>query len=159
MCIHHTRKMKSESDPMADISGTQGVSGTADTLWVLKKHKRVSEGEPQRATLYVSGRDVEMQQLRMSFDGGHWFVDEQSACDLVPDIIYQVIDYVMEQSAWTGTSSALLQELGDTNISCSDIGKLLVKYADTILLDAGISYTTVRTKSQRVIKLEYMDDR
>jgi len=154
VCIHHTRKLKSELDPMADISGTQGLSGTADTLWVLKKMRRFEN----RATLYVSGRDVEAQKIDMRFERGVWLLDDQTGNDIVPQIIYQVIDYVTEQQSWSGTSSELLQELGIVDVSCSEIGKLLVKYADTILLDAGIGYATVRTKSQRIIKLEYMGD-
>lgn len=154
LCIHHTRKLRSVSDPMADISGTQGIGGTADTLIVLRKKSRFNHN----ATLYITGRDVEPQQLELCFDKGKWSVDERVAYELVPSVIYDVIEYVTEQGYWSGTSSELLQTLGITDIACSEIGKLLVKYADTIMLDAGISYTTGRTKSQRIIKLEYVGD-
>lgn len=155
VCVHHNRKLKSDSDPLSDISGTQGVSGTADTLWVLKKKRRFAN----RATLYVSGRDVESQLLEMQFDCGKWSVDEQPECELVPSIMYELIDFVAERTAWSGTATSLLQELGNTDLTCHEIGKMLVKYADTVLAEAGITYAPIRSKSQRLITLQYIGDR
>lgn len=154
LCIHHTRKMKSVSDPMADISGTQGISGTADTLWVLKKKQRFAD----RATLYISGRDVESQQLELCFDKGEWSVDECVEYELVPRVIYDVIDYVTERGGWSGTSSELLEAIGETSIKPNEIGKLLVRYADTVLAEAGISYSQIRKATQRIVALEYLNE-
>ena len=160
ICVHHNRKNRSGDDPLADVSGTFGVVGAADAIWAVRKHHRYDS----RATVYVSGRDVAQQQLTMSYDDGIWKLisdDAQETADVnqVPEIIYRIIDYVIMCREWSGTSSELVDAIGVTEIKPSAIGKMLVKYADTILLDAGISYTTVRTKSQRIIKLEYMNDR
>ncbi len=60
--VHHTRKMGSD-DAFDEISGTLGLTGAADTSMVLKRAR--GEGE---ATLHVTGRDVEEQELALTFD-------------------------------------------------------------------------------------------
>jgi len=58
--VHHTRKM--EADNVFDtVSGSQGVTGAADTLLVLKQH---SGG----VTLHVVGRDIEESETAIQFD-------------------------------------------------------------------------------------------
>jgi hypothetical protein len=59
LVIHHTRKGESE-DPMEEISGTLGLSGSADAFMVLK---RTSSG----ATLSGRGRDLEDVDLAVQF--------------------------------------------------------------------------------------------
>jgi hypothetical protein len=51
--VHHTRKM-SATDPLDEISGTQGIAGSADGVLVLKRPRGESRGE-----LHVIGRDIE----------------------------------------------------------------------------------------------------
>lgn len=66
LVVHHTRKGRS-SDPFEDISGTYGVTGSADTLMVL-----CGEYGEETATLHVRGRDVEHQAHSLRFEGGLW---------------------------------------------------------------------------------------
>lgn len=66
LVVHHTRKGKS-ADPFEDISGTYGVTGSADTLMVL-----CGEYGEDVATLHIRGRDVEQQAHSLRFDGGLW---------------------------------------------------------------------------------------
>ena len=61
--IHHLRKMN-DDDPMNMISGTTGISGAADSGFVLRKDKRSSK----TATLYCTGRDIEYRELSLEFD-------------------------------------------------------------------------------------------
>lgn len=57
--VHHVRKMEAE-DPFDMVSGTNGLTGAADTIVVLK---RDSGG----VTLYARGRDIEEQELALEF--------------------------------------------------------------------------------------------
>jgi len=66
LIIHHLRKSKS-SDPFEMVSGTLGLTGAADTLWVLER-----EPNSQWANLHIQGRDVEEASLCLEFDNGHW---------------------------------------------------------------------------------------
>jgi hypothetical protein len=65
LVVHHTRKVKG-TDPFADISGTQGVSGAADTLWVLDSDSDMGGGR-----LYMKGRDVPPTTIPLTFEKKH----------------------------------------------------------------------------------------
>lgn len=66
--VHHTRKLKAE-DPFDEMSGTYGISGPADTLWIL-------ENEAQESRLYVRGRDIGegTVPLRYTRESGRWLL-------------------------------------------------------------------------------------
>jgi hypothetical protein len=68
--IHHLRKL-SGLDPLDEISGTTGLTGVVDNVLVMRRERGRDD-----ATLYVTGRDVDEQQLAVSFDGstGAWTV-------------------------------------------------------------------------------------
>lgn len=60
--VHHLRKLKDGDDPFNEVSGSTGITGAADTNYVLKR-KRSSRD----ATLLACGRDVEYQELNPAF--------------------------------------------------------------------------------------------
>ena len=62
LLVHHVRKMESE-DPIDMLSGTLGISGGADTIWVLARDKK--SGHP---ALYLRGREVEEQSIPLRWD-------------------------------------------------------------------------------------------
>jgi hypothetical protein len=64
LLVHHTRKMRDPGDPFNEISGTTGIMGCADTIWMLSKENR-SDTE---ATFHVTGRDAEGVENVVRFD-------------------------------------------------------------------------------------------
>jgi hypothetical protein len=66
--VHHVRKMAAE-DPLESLSGTNGLTGAADSVMVLKR----DTGTPN-CILYVRGRDVEEAETAVRFDrdNGTW---------------------------------------------------------------------------------------
>jgi hypothetical protein len=58
--VHHDRKMEAE-DVFDTVSGTQGLIGAADTIWVIKRRA-------SGTTLHVRGRDVEESEKAMEFN-------------------------------------------------------------------------------------------
>ena len=66
--LHHTRKLRA-ADPFDELSGTYGISGPADTLWMLD-----TNGTGEDARLYVRGRDVAEGTIPMSYAraSGRW---------------------------------------------------------------------------------------
>lgn len=66
LLVHHTRKASGEGDAHAKISGTQGLFGSCDTSMVLDKKAR----NDSQATLHITGRDVQQQDLIIQFDTG-----------------------------------------------------------------------------------------
>lgn len=63
LLIHHVRKMP-DSDPFNMVSGSVGIIGAVDSMYVLEKDKRTAN----KATLHVTGRDIEDMQLLLEFD-------------------------------------------------------------------------------------------
>jgi hypothetical protein len=62
MVVHHTRKMTAD-DPLETVSGTQGLTGAADTVLVLARDRARRD-----ATLFVTGRDVEESEVPLRWD-------------------------------------------------------------------------------------------
>lgn len=68
LVVHHLRK-EAAGDPLESVSGTAGITGSADTILVLKREPKDSFG-----LLYVRGRDVPEAEIAMQFDDqtGKW---------------------------------------------------------------------------------------
>lgn len=64
--IHHVRKAEAE-DPLEAVSGTNGLTGAADTIMVLNRN---TDGPK----LYGRGRDIEEIEKALKFDKGTWHV-------------------------------------------------------------------------------------
>jgi len=64
--VHHVRKMEAD-DPLEAVSGTNGLTGAADTTMVLDRR---SDGPK----LYARGRDIEEVDKALKFDQGVWSV-------------------------------------------------------------------------------------
>lgn len=62
LAIHHVRKNKT-GDVFDGVSGSSGIIGPADAVWVLQRPRTESRG-----TLTVTGRDVEEMELSAEFD-------------------------------------------------------------------------------------------
>jgi len=62
LVVHHLRKGSSE-DPLEEVSGTTGLTGAADTVWVLRRDRGRMD-----ATLFITGRDTEEQETALQFD-------------------------------------------------------------------------------------------
>jgi hypothetical protein len=58
--IHHVRKMDAE-DPFDMVSGTNGLTGAADTILVLRR-------QAGTVTLHARGRDIEEKETACRFD-------------------------------------------------------------------------------------------
>lgn len=94
LLVHHTRKLP-DSDYMNEISGTNGIAGSADTLMVLKKEKRCQN----KAVLNCTGRDIEDRQIELQFSREKklWEVLSDSAeqnPELLPDDMEQMVAFV-----------------------------------------------------------------
>jgi hypothetical protein len=68
LVVHHTRKMEAD-DPLESLSGTNGLTGAADCVMVLKRD--IGTGN---CVLYVRGRDIEEAEkaVRFSVPNGTW---------------------------------------------------------------------------------------
>lgn len=68
LLVHHSRKMKDSSDAFNNMSGSTAILGASDYSWVIDKENRTDEN----ATLHITGRDIESQELAIEFDKNHF---------------------------------------------------------------------------------------
>lgn len=66
LVIHHTRKAEAE-DALEEVSGTLGLTGAADAVLVLRRMRGQAD-----ASLHVTGRDIEEQELALKFEFPVW---------------------------------------------------------------------------------------
>jgi AAA domain len=70
---HHDRKAFSD-DFIDSVSGTHGLAGAADSVFVLTRHRNETDG-----LLKVTGRDIPEAEYALVFeDGRHWRLDGDS---------------------------------------------------------------------------------
>lgn len=112
--IHHLRKA-GDDDPFARISGTNGISGAADSMFALAKERRNDE----TATLSITGRDVEMQEIVLKFNKVSclWenlgdaddFAEQQARREYQESPIVKTIKKLLEPDGeWVGTAQNLI---------------------------------------------------
>jgi hypothetical protein len=75
--VHHLRKMAAD-DFTAELSGTNGIVGAADTIMALKRPRGEADG-----VLHITGRDVDEAERAMRFDSdsGTWALLAGAAID------------------------------------------------------------------------------
>ena len=73
VAVHHDRKAQSP-DFVDDVSGTNGLAGSADTIVVLRRDRNQPDG-----VLLVSGRDVTEAAYAVTFDAGAWSLHGNSS--------------------------------------------------------------------------------
>ena len=72
LLVHHLRKLQDSDDPFNDVSGSTGIIGAAGTNFILRRKR-----SGNAATLLVSGRDVEYQELTLQFNDLVWELVER----------------------------------------------------------------------------------
>ena len=115
--VHHLRKMKDETDPFAQISGTNGIFGAADSAFVMTRDRRVDD----TTKLSVTGRDLEEFELALRLDKTQcrWQnlgdaearAREQARKEYENSALVQTIRKLVERNhgQWSGTAKEILE--------------------------------------------------
>lgn len=151
--VHHIRKQK-DSDVFNMVSGTTGLTGSADTTFVLEKENRASD----TAKLYVTGRDTPYQEFILRFRDCSWELverktQEQLAKEAIPQVLFRVVEFMQDKTKWSGTATELTEAMGETETVPAVITKWLNEYRTTFLSENGIGYQYSRKKEGRQIVL------
>lgn len=155
LLIHHTRKMY-DPDPLNTLSGSTGLVGSVDGVWVLEKEARVED----KAKLTIVNRDTQEYCFNLEFDRenckwnflGHHEkeeTEEEIFCSLVDKFLFQL---------YKGTATELCTELKqlDENFECSNytITKKLKSLKTSLKFNYGINVEVGgRSSNNRVITL------
>jgi len=133
--VHHVRKMGSD-DFLAEVSGTNGLAGAADTTIVLKRARGKADG-----VLHITGRDVDESEHALAFqpETGAWHLLPGTAAEnTIADTRATVLRYVRthpgQRPKDIAEATGLDYEL--TRKTCSRMA------ADGQLKASGGTYTT-----------------
>jgi hypothetical protein len=128
LVLHHANKANHE-DFRDSASGCMSLIGGADNYWSLRRMPRSEE-----ATLSITGRDVEEQQLAMQFKDGYWTVLGESAL-VKMSAERQALIAVLQEQAQPLTPKQVATLLGKTYTTTKN---LLLK-----MLHAGVLFQPV----------------
>ena len=155
MVVHHTRKMADE-DIMNTVSGSSGITGSADSIWVLK---RASRGVGD-ATLTVTGRDVEFRELKLTLRDCRWNLIERTSDEEleerdVPGCVLRVLEFMnaREEGFWSGSVGELIEASEVSGVTTATFGKFLAQHSVFMRL-RGIAYSKKHTSTGQVVTLE-----
>ena len=158
LLIHHLRKLH-DDDPMNMISGSTGLSGAADSTFVLQKHSRLAN----IASLHCTGRDIPDRTLKLEFgEEDHiWkLLEDSKTCTGASKIsalqlVHLFSALLSADPAYTGTPSALSAKIdpdGSFGITPKKVTRLALESVET-LRENGILVKTYRSNGKRLISL------
>ena len=162
LLIHHLRKLH-DDDPMNMISGSTGLSGAADSAFVLQKNARSANA----ASLHCTGRDVPDRTLKLELG------EEDHVWKLLADsktcigaskistlqLVHLFSELLRADPTYLGSPSALSAKIdpdGSLGITPKKVTRL-VRESVAALRENGILADTYRSNGKRWISLKRAD--
>jgi hypothetical protein len=127
VAVVHCRKSKIEADdPVDELQHTTGLTGAADVIMVLRR-----ERGQQNGSLFVTGRDVEERELRLTFDtlAAAWTAHDVEA---VPASKPMSVREVLKQAGRPLSPSELAPLLGRSREATKKLLQRLLKAGQLI---------------------------
>jgi hypothetical protein len=151
LLIHHLRKQV-DDDPVNMISGTTGLTGAVDGIYVLKKDKRIGS----TAKFIATGRDIEQRDLTLEFDpDSHlWNLvsdDTEHTSSPADAILTAARNYLQREEIFIGSATEV-QAVLCTKTPPAVLSKTLMQKQSTLAAQ-GIQYSYARTGQRREITL------
>ena len=159
LLVHHLRKSK-DDDPMNMLSGTTGISGAVDTVFILSRKKRTEK----LATLFCSGRDIEFKESSLEMDSNFIWqkIDDQQAevkfkeVDEFVKCIIHYFCYTVSNAEFIGTAtdlSNLFEMQYDKYFASTTIKKKLLKNHN-FFFEQSITIDFKRTHTDKIIHIK-----
>ena len=76
---------------MNEFSGSQGIAGSADTLFSLKRQRT-----DNHVIVYRTGRNVEEKDFSMRIDRFVWFIEGDAELFTIPEWKFQIVNHLKE---------------------------------------------------------------
>ena len=154
LLVHHTRKQTAD-DKFDMISGTSGLLGAADGVFLLQKEKRTGNA----ATLEVSGRDQQDQKLYLIRNTETLLQRAETELWREPPepLLDEIAELVMkDKSFWEGSATELVS-LIKVEIQPHVITRKLNILSGRLYAEHGNYYKSNRTHDGRKIRF-WKDD-
>ena len=159
LLIHHLRKLH-DDDPMNMISGSTGLSGAADSAFVLQKNARSANA----ASLHCTGRDIPDRTLKLELgeDDHVWkLLADSKTCSSASKISTLQIENLLsellrEQTEISAPAKALLEKIdpaGSEGWTPNSFSHQIRKSVDA-LRQNGILVSFRKSNGERLICLK-----
>ena len=158
LLVHHLRK-QGDSDPLNKLSGTTGIVGAVDSVFVLDKSKR---GE-SLATLVCTGRDFEYRQLELKFSSKDFVWELKSDSreqpeKILPPQMESLVNFMKEQKFFVGGNSEFVELFNkhtDCEVTVKGLKRMMGRWRYD-LEELGIHYRDYRNNSTRFMEIKYI---
>lgn len=161
LLVYHLRK-QGDGDPLNKISGTTGISGAMDAIFVLDKSKRNAD----MATLVCTGRDIEYREIEMKLSKENcvWTLVSDSLENpqlILPDEMVSLTQFMKVQKSFSGTNSEfteLFNSYFGKQLSAKSLKQMMNRWRYS-LEEYGVQFTNRRSNGQRLLDISYSSDR
>lgn len=153
LLVHHLRKTN-DRDPFNKLSGSTGISGAVDAIFVLDKNTRTE----RLATLYASGRDIRdrKMQLELEQDTCVWSLISDSLTMLettLPKELMSLYYFMTGAKEFTGSNTELAEYLGK-DVNPKGLKQMMNRHRYQ-LEELGVFFESKRSNGQKYIVLRY----
>ena len=159
LLVHHLRK-QGDRDPVNRLSGTTGISGAVDAVFVLDQKERAQNA----ALLVCTGRDVEYRELELRFSKERcvWDLVSDSAenpAQLLPQELNQLLEYMKEIKSFSGGNTELTNAFHIHTGGAIEHKKLkqLMNCWKEPLRELGLTSRSYRSNGQRLVEVRYTE--
>ena len=157
LLVHHLRK-QSDRDPVNRLSGTTGISGAVDAVFVLDRKERGQNA----ALLVCTGRDVEYRELELRFSKERcvWDLVSDSAeapAQLMPQEMVCFLEYMKEVKFYCGGNTELTDAFNTyagMAIEPKRLKQMMNLWKDN-LRELGLTFRSYRSNGQRLVEVRY----
>ena len=158
LLVHHLRK-QGDRDPVNKLSGTTGISGAVDAVYVLDKQERAQNA----ALLIVTGRDVEYRELELRFSKERcvWEMVSDSAENperLLPPELISFSEYMKEAEYFSGGNTELaaaVNVFSECSVEPKRLKQLMNCWREQ-LRELGVTFRSYRSNGQRLVEVQYV---
>ena len=158
LLVHHLRK-QSDSDPLNKISGTTGISGAVDAIFVLDKSKR----SENNATLVATGRDIEYRELEIKFNKSEhvWELVSDSVEDkrmLLPAQMDKLMSYIQSITSFSGSNTEFAKmycSFSGEQLSAKALKQMMNKWRYA-LEEHGVYFLNHRSNGERILEIKFV---
>lgn len=155
--VHHLSKQNYGNNPLARVSGTMALTGTADSIFILCKDN------DSNAKLICTGRDIEDRELKLSFnkESYKWVLVSDSVDEpekFLEDDVALVYDFILDENFFEGTVSELIENLDEKEISPNILSKKLFRNKIK-LYELGVEFKQRKSNGRRLIILSIREEK
>lgn len=160
LAVHHLSKGTAGMDISERLSGSQGIAGKSEALWMLTRER----GENQ-AKLQIVGRELRDAALilehgkndmawKLVSEDAEGFAEAQAYANDV--CIHAILKLVADSGGdWLGTAGQLENELGlrGAALTSQKVRTFFTKWSEKLRLNDGIVHSETRTATARMHRL------